>query len=240
MNWIGTLRRRLAHAAGGNLKGPIILTVSPLLVVTWKYFGSPEFYRNCLAEPASRWLAPATGAGLYVMASCFLLLGLIPALIVKLGFRENLADYGVRFGDRFRTVRSFLVFAPVFVVAAWVASRIPCFVAEYPLTRNAGSSTGLFALHACTYVLFYLGWEFHFRGFMQYGLRGSIGPAYAILIQTMASVLAHLGKPAMETYGALIVGILWGYLAFRTRSLLSGLLQHALLGIALDYFICFA
>jgi len=34
-------------------------------------------------------------------------------------------------------------------------------------------------------------------------------------------------------------GVLWGVLAFRTRSLLFGLLQHALLGIALDYFLCY-
>ena len=34
-------------------------------------------------------------------------------------------------------------------------------------------------------------------------------------------------------------GILWGLLAFRTRSLLSGLMQHFLLGLAVDWFLCF-
>ncbi len=74
---------------------------------------------------------------------------------------------------------------------------------------------------------------------MQHGLRQAIGYWPAILVQTMASTLAHLGRPVMETYAAIGAGIVWGVLAFRTQALLSGLLQHALLGIALDFFICY-
>jgi membrane protease YdiL (CAAX protease family) len=66
-----------------------------------------------------------------------------------------------------------------------------------------------------------------------------VGAANAVLIQVMASSLLHLGRPASETFGAIGAGVLWGVLAFRTRSLLSGLLQHALVGIALDWFICY-
>ena len=89
-----------------------------------------------------------------------------------------------------------------------------------------------------TYVLFYLGWEFYFRGFMQMGLRESLGDVNALLVQVMASTLLHIGKPGAETFGAIFGGILWGILVYRTRSLLSGLVQHALLGLALDWFLC--
>jgi membrane protease YdiL (CAAX protease family) len=47
----------------------------------------------------------------------------------------------------------------------------------------------------------------------------------------------HLGKPVGEVYGSIIGGLIWGLLAYRTRSLLSGLLQHFLLGVLLDWFI---
>ena len=70
--------------------------------------------------------------------------------------------------------------------------------------------------------LFYLGWEFHFRGFLQFGLGGRLGPVNAILIQVMASSLLHIGKPPIETFAAIGGGVLWGVIAYRTQSLPSG------------------
>ena len=90
-----------------------------------------------------------------------------------------------------------------------------------------------------TYGLFYMGWEFYFRGFLLFGLRDSLGAVNAVLVQTLASALLHIGSPAAESFGAVLAGLLWGVLALQTRSLLSGLGQHFLLGIALDAFICY-
>ncbi|MEE8452049.1 MAG: CPBP family intramembrane glutamic endopeptidase [Thermoguttaceae bacterium] len=112
-------------------------------------------------------------------------------------------------------------------------------LAEYPVNKSAANSPAMFGLHACTYALFYPGWEFHFRGFLQFGLRGRLGLINAILIQVMASSLLHIGKPPAETFAAIGGGVVWGVIAHRTQSLLPGLLQHFLLGIALDYFICY-
>ncbi len=85
-----------------------------------------------------------------------------------------------------------------------------------------------------------MGWEFFFRGFMQFGLRGALGNWNAILVQTLASCLVHIGKPAGETYGAIVAGVVWGLIVFRARSLWAVLLMHWALGVALDFFICFA
>ena len=181
----------------------------------------------------------AAAAGAYTFLTAFVLFGLIPALVVKFGFRQRLADYGVGLGDRFLTVRSFLVLAPAIILMAWLSSRLPAIRAYFPINRSAGASPGMFALHAATLVLCCLGWEFYFRGFMQFGLRQSQGDFPAILVQTMASTLAHLGRPWPEVYACIAAGLVWGFLAFRTRSLLSGFLQHALLAVALDWFICY-
>lgn len=224
-----------------QLRPTVILIASPLLMLTWKYFGSPEYYSHL--QKLWPWLAPcgdpAAGAAAYHFTLCFLLLGLVPALIVKLLFRQRLADYGVQLGDRARTARSFLLLAPLFVLVAYLSSGNPAIRGEYPINNSAGLSAGRFGFHACTYILFYLGWEFHFRGFLQFGLRDKLGDANALLIQVMASGLLHIGKPGIETFAAIPAGVLWGILAFRTRSLLSGLLQHFLLGITLDWFICY-
>ncbi|MBN2474841.1 MAG: CPBP family intramembrane metalloprotease [Pirellulales bacterium] len=224
---------------GDQLKPTIVLSTSVLLMLTWKYFGSPETYRDHLASWLPAGANEAAGAAAYSFVAAFLLLGVVPVLIVKLAFRERLADYGVQGGDRRGTILSFLILAPCFMLVAYLSSGDPAIRAEYPVNRSAGLSPPMFAFHACTYALYYLGWEFHFRGFLQFGLRGKLGDVNALWVQVMASSLLHIGKPSMETFGAIAGGVLWGALAYRTRSLLSGLLQHFLLGITLDWCICY-
>ena len=222
----------------GNGKTAVILLLSSLLPPTWVYFGSKQFYLEHCGRPLP-WGDAAAAAGAYVFLAAFVLFGVVPALAVKFVFRQRLADYGVGLGDRFRTARSLLVLAPAIVLMAWASSRLPAIRAYFPINRSAAASPGMFAFNAATLVLCCLAWEFYFRGFMQYGLRASLGDTPAILVQTMASTLAHLGRPWPEVYACVAAGLVWGFLAFRTRSLLSGVLQHALLAVALDWFICY-
>jgi membrane protease YdiL (CAAX protease family) len=229
----------LRHTLQGvQVKPIVILSLSTLTLITWKCFASPQFYLENLSNRFVWFSDPQATAAIYCFTSALLLMGVLPALIVKFVFRERLADYGVRLGDRTRTARSFLLYAPGIALIAFFAARDPSFWKEYPINHNAGVSSLAFTFHALTYLLFYLGWEFQFRGFMQHGLQPSMGVANALLVQVMASVIVHIGKPTGEIYGSFIGGLIWGILAFRTRSLLSGLLQHALLGILLDWFIC--
>jgi membrane protease YdiL (CAAX protease family) len=225
---------------GDQLKPTVILFFAPLLMVTWKYFGDPKVLAAALPDPCILWDdRAATGAVVSFLAG-FVLLGLIPALVVRLLFRERLADYGVCIGNKVRTLRAILVLCPCFIVAGYIASTDPAVQAQYPINPSAGKSPGMFAIHAATYLLFYLGWEFHFRGFLQLGIRHRLGDVNALLVQVLASGLLHIGRPASETFASFFAGLLWGVLAIRTRSLLSGLMQHYLLGVSLDWFLCYA
>ncbi len=224
---------------GGARKPTVILLLAPLLLTTFKYYGSTSFY---LAELSGKWVLfndPARTAELWHFASAFLLLGLVPALVVKAVFRESLSEYGVRGGDAGFSIKVLVLCLPVLVVLTLPSARVAGFVAEYPFDHGAGKSTAAFATHAGTYLLYYMGWEFFFRGFMQFGLRGALGDWNAILVQTLASCLIHIGKPAGEIYGAILAGLLWGYIVFRARSLWAVLVMHWVLGVSLDFFICF-
>jgi membrane protease YdiL (CAAX protease family) len=116
---------------------------------------------------------------------------------------------------------------------------MPEFVAEYPFDKTAGASAIHFAIHAAAYLLFYAGWEFFFRGFMQFGLAERLGESNAIMVQTLASCLAHIGKPPGEIYGSILSGLIWGWIVSRSKSLWGVLAMHWVLGVALDFFICF-
>jgi membrane protease YdiL (CAAX protease family) len=171
--------------------------------------------------------------------AAFFLMGVFPMLIVKFVFREKLSDYGVGWGDRARTLRSFLMLAPILFALGWVSGLGDAgraFYTVYPYNPAAGVSWNALILHTISYFcLYYFAWEFMFRGFLLRGLAPTTGFSTAVWIQVVISTALHFGHPASETFGCIAGGLLWGFLALRTRSIFAGWGQHALLGIALDW-----
>ena len=171
--------------------------------------------------------------------AAFFLMGVFPMLIVKFVFREKLSDYGVGWGERTRTIRSFLMLTPILFAVGWASGLGDAgraFYTVYPYNPAAGVSWNALILHTISYFcLYYFAWEFMFRGFLLRGLAPTTGFSTAVWIQVVISTALHFGHPASETFGCIAGGLLWGFLALRTRSIFAGWGQHALLGIALDW-----
>lgn len=222
-----------------NLKPTIILLVAPIFVTTWKYYGTKEFYLSQLSSLFVCFNNPDWTGAFYSFISSLILFGLIPLLIIKYAFKEKLSDYGLQIGDWKFGILSVLVMAPVMIALTYPSAKDAQFISEYPLFKGAGASAFIFIQHAFLYLIYYIGYEIFMRGFIQFGLRDKFGDWYAILIQTSISCLFHIGKPDGEIYSSILGGIIWGIVVFRTRSLLYVLIVHWLLGISLDYFICF-
>ncbi|MBP5620551.1 MAG: CPBP family intramembrane metalloprotease, partial [Thermoguttaceae bacterium] len=146
------------------------------------------------------------------------------------------SDYGLTWGIFKRVVFNFFSFLPVMLVMGWLSGGIREFYDVYPYNPLAGISWRALITHSITYLfLYYLSWEFMFRGFIQLGLTQRLGAVPAVLVQTLASSMLHYGHPASETFGCVVGGLLWGFLVYRTKSILSGWGQHAVLGITLDW-----
>lgn len=227
--------RWLAACRTPRGKAIAILAVSPWLLAGWKCFASPSLLQ--------RWVAAGSGVTAYAgwgavasMIAGFVLLGVVPMAMIRGLFGERIRDYGVGLGNPVRTVRTFLIILPFVLAGAWASRHDPAIAAIYPLNPAAGDSAWHFAGHAAAYLAYYFGWEFHFRGLYQHGLAPHMGLACAVLVQTLASGLAHFDKPPAELLASVAGGVLLGVLAVRTRSILSGLLLHATLGIAIDLF----
>jgi membrane protease YdiL (CAAX protease family) len=67
--------------------------------------------------------------------------------------------------------------------------------------------------------------EFLFRGFLMLTLVRAIGPI-GVLIAVMPFAFAHVGKPALELLSTLGGGLAYGWLAWRTRSIVWGSIAH--------------
>lgn len=204
----------------------------------WKVVFDPRFY----IDHCSSWLS-FTG-DLVIDAEIFraagsLILILAIAVIIRLVFRQSLTEYGFGIGQWTRAPLLMLA-TPVLVVFAYLGAQRAEYQAFYPQTPGlADRSLSVFLFHIAVMACFYVAWEFLFRGFLQSSLVPRLGVLGAIAVQTLASSLAHADRPDTELIGSILIGAIWGFLAYRTRSIWPCVLQHMLLGLSLDYFLCF-
>lgn len=222
-----------------NKKPAVILLLAPLVLTTWKYYGSKSFYLARLSDKFVVFNSAAMTAEWYNYVSAFLLLGVIAIAVIKFVFKEPLSEYGLQIGDWKFWIPAALVVGAVMIALAYPSAKDPQYIAEYPLYKGAGSSMQMFAIHAAAYFIFYFGWEIFFRGFMQFGLTDRFGVWGAILVQVALSCIVHIGKPDSEIYSSILGGLVWGIMVYRSKSIWPSLTTHWILGISLDYFICF-
>jgi membrane protease YdiL (CAAX protease family) len=67
--------------------------------------------------------------------------------------------------------------------------------------------------------------EFLFRGFLMLTLVRAIGPI-GVLVATLPFVFTHLTKPELELVSTIAGGMAYGWLTWRTGSILWGALAH--------------
>ncbi|MHA1696036.1 MAG: CPBP family intramembrane glutamic endopeptidase [Candidatus Helarchaeota archaeon] len=172
---------------------------------------------------------------IYQFLLSFLLFFIVPALIIKYYFKENLKDYGVQWGNKkFNLVWTIigLAISPIFLLMA----NDPALLNEYPLTRLVLNNIGLFIIYNLIYIFYYIGFEFIYRAYLQFGLKRNEKNKFELIsilvIQTIITTLIHIGKPTSEIIAAAFVGPLFGYLTLKGKSFIwPVLIFHTCIGI---------
>lgn len=156
----------------------------------------------------------------------------IPAIVIRLVFKETLKDYGMSPQGYFRHLWIYaLLFIPVGVLV-WMVSYTPQFQQGYPFYKNPILMKDLLVWEAF-YALQFFCLEFFFRGFMIKGLKARFGAA-SILFMVVPYCMIHFQKPFLETMGAIIAGLVLGLLALRTRSIWGGATIHVAVAFSMD------
>jgi len=213
-----------------------ILFIVPILLTLWVYYGKQQDFDVLFKGFQGQWNQDFYST-IYEYMTAFLLMFWIPFFLLKMVFKYKIRDFGFQLGDRKYGFRFVLITIPFIIWAAYVGTSDAAIQAEYPLARSTMGHWHLFAIIQVFYLFYYVGWEFLFRGFMLFSLEKRFGALTAILIQTIPSAIVHIGKPASESFGAILGGLVFGYLAIRTRSIFYPFLLHALLGISTDIFV---
>jgi membrane protease YdiL (CAAX protease family) len=117
-------------------------------------------------------------------------------------------------------------------VLVW-ASTLSSFQAKYPFSESAFLGGWHFWGYQIAYGVQFLGVEAFFRGFMVFGLERRLG-WYAIPVMVIPYTMIHFGKPAPETFAAIVAGFLLGWMALRSRSFVWGAALHWSVAITMD------
>jgi len=228
---------RIAESAGPP-RGRWVwaLALAPILPTLNWYFARSDAIG--LLGRSSAWLRVSGPelSGLVAFGATFALLGVVPALLARPIYGRRAWQLGLGHGDA-RTGLPLLGLGAAIAIAVAYASRTsPALTATYPL----GSPTLAWQSwipHIVGYGLYYLGFEYFFRGFLLLGLSPRLGPVAANVLQAGIVTMAHLGKPGIELAAAFPASLLFGWLALRTGSIWYPLGIHWVVGVALDWFI---
>jgi hypothetical protein len=153
---------------------------------------------------------------------------------------EALGKLGFELGDYRLGLKIILISIPVCALCAFISSNDPRLKDHYPFSKKACKSTATFVLYEASYLfLYYVAWEFAFRGFFLFSIAGMAsdskpGILTAILVQTIVSTVYHLGHPDIEIFASFIGGIIFGTIAYATKSFFYTIFIHSFIGILSD------
>ena len=221
----------------------VALLSAPVLLMLWRCRGMASNFGDLFGRDAGG-DAHDLWAMVYQFGAFFLLALVVPFSLLRLVPPRPVGPLGLGRPGGARGV-GWTALAVVLVVAptAYLASRMPEVRAEYPMLRALvhGSQhwrpEWLVPYEAAYVLLYYVAWEAYFRGYLLFTLEKSLGGLEAVLFQTAASVLVHIGKPDGEIVLAIPGGIVLGLIALRTRTIWAPLAIHASLGVLTDVFV---
>ena len=213
----------------------IVSVNSAVFLLLDHYFSTENFFKKTL-RPAFD-IDPGLLFGYapyaWFVLSTFTLFFLMTLLVARLIDGNGPADVGCALGDWRKGLKWTGIFFLAMIPIVVAASFIPAFSKFYPMAKTAGDSPAAFILFEFLMLLYFIAWEFFFRGYMLFSMHKHIGNA-AILVQMIPFALVHGGKPLPEAVGAIFVGILLGYFALATRTFLYCALLHFLVAFSMD------
>lgn len=178
---------------------------------------------------------PGLGWWVFIVTVFYIL---IPVLIIKLVWRADLKDFGLRSGFENGFWKLLAVCTAIMLPIVYLLSLTEGFATKYPFLNIYNGEPylgGTLIAWELIYFLQFVGLEFFFRGFLVHSLKPSLG-LYSIFVMTVPYCMIHFSKPPAETFAAIAAGIFLGWLSYRNGSIWMGLILHCMVALAMDLF----
>jgi membrane protease YdiL (CAAX protease family) len=221
-------------------KTMVVFISATLLLVVFNYWGLPSrFAGTTFHEGVADFLGDGYRPYFLLLPyqfwglSSLVIRFLAPMAIIVFILREQPRDWGFQLKGQWKHLRPYVWFLAAMVPVLFLASAMPAFQAKYPLYQYAIAGGWNFWGWQLFYGMQFLGLEAFFRGFLVFGLYPKLG-AYAVPVMVIPYTMVHFGKPAPETFAAVLAGFILGYLALKSRSFLWGWMLHWGVAITMD------
>jgi len=163
-------------------------------------------------------------------------LGLVSVLIILLLPDISLKEYGLTFSFRSAPPWWTWLLIPLILILGNVAAKKPGNLKQYPQIRASKWTRGMLFISGISWLLFLIGYEFLFRGFVLHASLELVGPVPAIALNCALYAFAHFYKGPGEAFGAIPVGILFCYLTQITGNIWCAVLLHSVMALSNEWF----
>lgn len=216
----------------------LTLLFTTITIFVYCYFGSFSFFEKTFTniENIHYWKI------IYHNTMAFILFFVISIIFIKFILKDKTKFYNLQRGDyKFGLIIIGLATLLVPIIAL-TTTLDKGMTSTYPLINFNSCNWWQIILYFTSYILYYIGWEYLFRGLLLNVSKEKLGVLGAILLTTLVSAIIHtsigaLGKPMLETLSAIPAGLIFGYIAYKSNSIYYSLYTHALIGILTDLFI---
>ncbi len=216
--WMETLRT-------GDAQVLTVLLTTALFVIIQFHVGARNVFASLLGNYVpSEWqglLSWGWWAAWQSITGFFL-----PVTILLVIFRRKPSEIGLGAGRWRLAMVVLLLYLPLAWAGTFFLSAQSSFLALYPHYRTAAYRWDHLLYYESLYILYWIGWEYLWRGYLLFGLAHRWG-AYAIVIQTLPFALLHAQKPFAEALLSIPGGLLLGVLVWQTRSFWVAVPIHA-------------
>lgn len=165
-----------------------------------------------------------------VAAGLFLV---IPVITIAVS-RDRFDRFPIGIGDYRYGLVSVCVVAPLFALLIYLGPIDESMHSFYPVSGDeVGESVAIYGSWAIWYLLFYIAFEFFYRGFLLFAT-DDLDWLTCLMIHLLCCTLIHVGKPFMETAASIPASIIFAWIVYRTRSIWYAVAIHFVVGISND------
>jgi membrane protease YdiL (CAAX protease family) len=160
---------------------------------------------------------------------------IVPTLVIKLIFKQNLSAYGLKIKGAFSDKKIYFLMLLVMIPIVIGVSFTHSFQSKYPFYKVSANENlfGNFLIWELAYFIQFFALEFFFRGFMVHATKKTFG-FYSVFVMMIPYCMIHFGKPMPETIAAIIAGIVLGVLSLKSKSIWLGVAIHYSVAITMD------
>lgn len=212
----------------------VVILVAALLGMWRSTFGSPEFFDHHLSRLVGAREGDLMGYAYFFVTQAIVGF-VIPVTLLTAIFKRRPREIGLALGDVKFGLLALALSIPLLTAGCWLLSQQGAFQGTHPMWRAAVSDRGLFLLYEILFLLYFVGWEYLWRGFLLFGTAPAFG-RYAIFIQMLPFAALHATKPAAEAYLSIAGALLIGAVVWRCRSFWIAVPIHAYQMFVLDLF----